>query len=576
MAEMLDCDVLVVGSGAGGLLAANRAHDLGLKVVVIEKSPYFGGTSSVSGGALWIPNNDFIRHRDSRAAALDYLKACTHGLVAEEKLLAYIDNAPETVRYMAKSVGLVYRSHPDYPDYYQDRPGATTGRTMMPDTQDAAALGPELENMRPAMGLFGRYSMPMLKGIDLVRRMPFWQLTLVKMVVGYWLDWPWRLKSVRDRRIDGGPGLAAGLRIGLLRRNVPVLLKTGLVRLTRSEGRVTGAVAVRDTREVTIRARKGVILAAGGFERNPELRARYLPQPDARLSNAPEGMNVGDALTAGLEVGAAAEFLDFAWWTPAMRIPRPDVGGDAHIGLFLDRGHPGSVCVNQQGRRYVNEAISYNDFGYAMLAEHERTGAAIPSWLVFDAVYRRNYNVASIMPASIMPDRRLPPDWIDNVFYRAGSLAELAVKIGVDGATLADTVDRMNRFAASGVDEEFGRGGNLYDRFFADRRKKPNPCLGRIAKPPFYAVRVVLGDIGTKGGLKTNADANVLDEAGRPIPGLYATGNTAGAVTAESYPGAGGTLGPAVTFGFIAANHLARQATGTVSTESASLEGETA
>lgn len=563
IADGASFDVIVVGSGAGGMLAANRAHDLGLSVLLIEKSDRFGGTSAVSGGAIWVPCNDDLGSRDQRGQALDYLRACTKGLVAEDKLAAYVDNAAPMVRYTAEKVGLGFKAVMEYPDYYPDRPGALPGgRTMDPDAVDGADLGEDFFALREPyalMRLFGRISLTVSEARAITTKKAGWPLVLVRIMARYWSDLGWRLKTRRDRRLAMGNALTGGLLRGLVRRRVTRVLNTRLISLDRDAEGVRGVTVSRDGTVLRLTARRGVILAAGGFERNQSMREEYLPQPTSETwSVTPFPNNTGDAIRAGRSVGADLEFMNLAWWAPTMRLPsRHTPNTETRVGMFMERGWPGSVIVNRLGKRFVNEAISYNDFGYAMIEDNEKSGANTPCWMVFDATFRKNYVVGGLMPGMLEPDRSLPPEWFDNVIYRAETIGQLAGKIGVPATELSATVARMNGFAQTGKDTEFGRGDNVYDRYFGDRFVTPNPCLGPIEKAPFYAVRVDLGDIGTKGGLKTDARARVLDEAGEPIAGLYAIGNCAGSVMAAAYPGAGATLGPAMTFGFVAVNDIA-------------------
>ena len=224
--------------------------------------------------------------------------------------------------------------------------------------------------------------------------------------------------------------------------------------------------------------------------------------------------------------------------------------------MFFDHRHPHSVVVNRLGKRFVNESCTYDDFGKAMIADQQETGTNLPCWIVFDATYRHRYTCGGIMPGMVVPDRKVPKHWWDTYLYRAPSIAELAEKIRVPALSLESTVARMNGFAASGTDEEFGRGNGQYDRFFGDQRTSPNPCLGAIDNPPYYAVRIDLGDLGTKGGLKVDANSQVLDTGDKPIGGLYAAGNCAASPFANCYPGSGGTIGPAMTFALVAADHI--------------------
>ena len=559
-------DVLVVGSGAGALIAANRAHDLGLKTLVIEKEAVFGGTTALSGGGIWVPNNEAIRDKDSPEKALIYLKACTEGRVPEAKLRAYVENCSKAIAYLRDSVGVRLTSYPNYPDYLGHLPGALSGRTMFPETYDSTLLGGELQYLRPTgpLGapLFGRYNPPLTVSIGMLRQERFAFVGIASAILRYWLDIPQRLKTKRDRNLVGGQTLVAGGRKGLLDRGVPLALETPLLRLVREEQRVVAAVVRHRSKEITIKVRYGVILAAGGFEQSQELREKYLPKPTNRLwSITPEGGNIGGALDAGMAVGAATEFLDLVWWTPTMRITDPGTGAEMSVSLMMERAYPGSLSVNRLGRRFVNEAQSYNDYGHGMLTDNKKTrGATIPAWMIFDSTYRKKYTAGALPPGFMTPDRKLPSEWLDKVYFRANSIGELADKINVDSATLEATVHRFNGFARTGMDEDFHRGESTYDRFFGDKHVKPNPSLAPLRTPPYYAIPVNLGDLGTKGGIKTNEFASALDQQDRPIEGLYAIGNTSGAVTAASYPGAGATIGPAITFGFIAANHLAARA----------------
>ena len=565
MAEMMEYDVLVVGSGAGGMVSALRAHDLGLRVAVIEKADRFGGTSAVSGGGIWIPNNPAIAQNDSTELAMEYLRACTKGRVPDAKLQSYVVNGPRLLDELAKwKVG--YFSVPGYADYMPWLPGAlqTGGRTMMPLPFDGRLLGDEIFKMRephPTHKVLGRMQIDLTEMGPLIRRNSTWWLTAGKLVFRYLRDMPFRLKSRRDRRLTTGNAMIGALRKAMMDRDIPLLLDTRLVGFTEETGRVTGATVSRRGRTYDIMASKGVIVASGGFEKNQTLRDRHMPvSTPVDFSLTPGLNNSGDALIAGEAVGADTEFLDQAWWVPTMRVPAPGFNNaDMRAAFFMERGYPHTMCVNRNGERFVNEAISYNDFGAEMIADQKRTGANTPCWMIFDATARWRYPIGALMPPVITPDPLVPREWWDNVIYKAGSIEELARKIEVDAVALRRSVERMNGFAAKGVDEEFHRGENAYDMVFGDPRNAPNPCLGKIEKAPFYAIPIDIGDIGTKGGLRTNENANVLRADGTPIEGLYATGNVSGAVTYDSYPGAGGTIGPAMTFGLVAAEHIAQR-----------------
>lgn len=552
-------DVVVAGSGGAGLLAALRAAHLGLSVIVIEKSHRYGGTSAASGGGLWIPNHGLAGHIDDEAKALEYLGAVTQG-ADPKRLRAYVENGRRMVSYLAE-VGIRFDVIPDLPDYFSNAPGAVAGRALFPAETDGRLLGDEYLAMREppyAFKMLNRYSVDLGQSFALSQRRFGWRWVAAKILLKYWLDIRWRMKTRRDRRATMGASLIAGLRRELQRRGVPVLLNTGLERLDVAEGRVVG-VGLSANRPRSYLHAKAVVLAAGGFEQNQAMRDRCMAVPtDAKWSLTPAGGNVGDAIRAGEAIGAATEFMECAWWAPSMQLPAREVPNvDITHPMFFDHRHPHSVCVNRLGFRFVNESCSYDRFGIAMMDDHRRTGANVPCWMIFDATYRRKYACGGIMPRSVMPDRDIPPDWWDNYVYRADSIEALAGKLGLEGGRLAQVVSEMNHYAATGVDLEFNRGAEVYDRYFGDARVTPNPCLGPIEERPFYAIRIDLGDLGTKGGLKADERARVLDRQGEPIPGLYAAGNSSASAFGNCYPGSGGTLGPALTFAFIAANDIA-------------------
>ncbi|MDN0077456.1 FAD-dependent oxidoreductase [Crenobacter sp. SG2303] len=555
-------DVVVVGSGAGALASAIAAHAQGLSVLVVEKSDRYGGTSAVSGGGVWIPCNHQIAAlggEDNRADALTYLKSSTRGMVAEAKLEAYVDNAASMLRWFEEHTHVRFRSLPLYADYYQALPGSRPGyRTMDPEAFDAAELGEEFFNMRePSPGTLvgGRLAMTAADAHRMVSKEKGWMKLLGGLMARYWLDIAWRRRTRRDRRLALGNALIGRLRRTMLDRNIPLWLNTALVDLVERDGRISGLVIEHKGQRQTLTARRGVILGAGGFERNQALRERFLPNPTQSGWTAAPPTNTGDALLAGLKLGAATDLTDHAWWAPTMHVP----GEEKQRALFMERALPGCVMVNGQGRRFVNEAAPYTDIVYAMYDDHARTGRSVPAWLVFDARFRSCYPIGPLLPGMVQPDFRVPEHWWGTMIHRATTLDALAEQIGVDAAGLADTVARMNGYAERGEDLEFGKGGNAFDRYYGDPDIKPNPCLAPILKAPFYAVRVDAGDIGTKGGLLTDEYARVLREDGSAIVGLYAIGNTAASVMGPTYPGAGSTLGPAMTFGYIAAHHLAAQ-----------------
>lgn len=553
-------DVIVVGSGAGAMLSACRAADHGLSVLVIEKADRYGGTSAISGGAIWIPNNDQMAAagiEDTPEEALTYLKACTKGEVSESRLRAYLENAPKLVRYLNKKTHARYAPNSYYADYYQHLPGAKPGaRTMDIDQFDASELGWEFSRLRdqsPSTLMLGRYAMTTPEAVQLMGRSPGWKWLAAKIIIKYWCDIHWRLKTRRDRKLTFGNALVAALRRSMQDRDIPLWLNTGLQSLLMENGQVVGVKASREGHEIKLRARSGVILAAGGFERNQAMREQHLPGPTRAEWTAAPPINTGDAICAGVDIGAQTAMMNHAWFCPTLGVP----GEEKQRGIFAERSMPGCIAVNAKGERFVNESAPYLDFVYAMYDSQNKADAAVPCYLVFDAAFRRKYPMGPLMPGSVMPDRKLPQEWFGSFLWRADSLDELAGMIKVDAEGLANSVVRMNAYARSGVDEGFGRGSSEFDRFYSDPSVTPNPNLAPISEGPFYAVRFDAGDIGTKGGLLTDELARVVDQDGECIPGLYCIGNSSASAMGASYPGAGGTLGPAMTFGFIAADQIA-------------------
>jgi 3-oxosteroid 1-dehydrogenase len=555
-------DIVVVGSGAGALLAAIRAADEGLKPLVVEKADVVGGTSATSGGGIWIPDNHDMPRvglRDGIDAAFAYVRACARGLASDQRILAYVETARHMARYL-DNIGVHYRSMPKYADYYPMMEGAMPGgRTMDPVDFNAAKLGVEaLQHLRPTNPgqlIFGRMTMNAFEAHSILSRERAAKLKVIWIMLRYALDYPWRRKTMRDRRMTGGQALLGGLFTALRGRQVPVWLNASLQSLQIQGGRVTGVVVRKhDGQSVAVQARKGVMLAAGGFERNQAMREQYLPQPtDQAWTATPPDCNTGDAIRAGAAAGAALHLMAHTWGAPTLSVLKED----RFRALFVERSLPGCMVVNAKGQRFLNESCPYPEFQQAMFAEHARSGGAIPAWIVFDAEFRRKYPMGPLGPGEAQPDHRLRKSWLGAVYWKDDTLEGLARQIKVDGAGLVASAARMSDYARTGHDLEFRRGGNVFDRYYGDLSVKPNPNLAPISKGPFYAIKLYPGDIGTKGGLLTDHDARVLDAQGQAIEGLYCTGNNSASVMGPAYPGAGSTLGPAMTFAYRAVAHMA-------------------
>lgn len=547
-------DIVVVGSGAGGMTAALTAAHRGLSVVVIEKAAKFGGSTARSGGGVWIPNNEVLERDgvdDTPEAARDYLHAIIGDVVSKERIDTYLERGPEMLSFVLKNSPLKMQWVPGYSDYYPEAPGGRVGgRSVEPTPFDSTCLGPEVDNLEPDYGkapLNVVITQADYRTINLLRRHPS-GLARVMRVGMRWMG----AKLTGKHLLGRGQALSAGLRAGLLDANVPLLLETPMKDFHVEDGRVVGVVVAGS--DAIIRAKLGVVLASGGFEHNAEMRKKYQRQPIGTEWTVGAAANTGDGITAGQKLGAAVDLMDDAWWGPSI----PLTGGPWFC--IAERTLPGGIMVNTAGKRFLNEAAPYVEAVHMMYGGEygigEGPGENIPTWMIIDQRYRDRY-----IFAGLTPKKRFPSRWLESgVVVKADTVAELAEKTGMPVEQLTATVERFNGFARSGVDEDFGRGDSGYDKYYGDRTNKPNPSLGVIDKPPYYAVKMVPGDLGTKGGLVTDADARVLREDGSVIDGLYAIGNASAPVMGHTYAGPGATIGPAMTFGYLAVLDMASRA----------------
>jgi 3-oxosteroid 1-dehydrogenase len=551
-------DVLVVGSGAGAMVSALTACDRGGDVLLIEKSDQYGGSSAMSGGGLWIPNNHLmpgVGIDDDPDDAFEYLKVTTGGVVPDDRLQAFVGRAPEMMKYLCEKTRVDAVSMPEYPDYYPAVPGNRPGgRALEPRNFDARHLGDEFLRMRePAVQslIVGRIMMTVVEARTMLCRTSGWIGITLRLFARYFLDIPWRFKSRRDRNLGMGNALVGMLRRSLMDRDIPLWLETPARDLVVEDGRAVGVVAEREGRTIRIRARKGVILGAGGFESSQAMRDKYLPHPTRAEWTCGNPHNTGDAINMGLAVGAAVDLMDDAWWGPTTVVPDEDC---ARM-LVIEKSLPGSVLVDKRGRRFVNEALPYVDVVKVMYEHDSPEAPSVPAYLVFDADFRRKYPCGPFLQAQQQPDWALSKVLKQGYLKKADTLEGLAAILGIDAAGLQATAKQMNEYARTGKDLDFNRGETVFDRYYGDANVQPNPCLGPIAKPPFYGMEAFAGELGTKGGLKSDASSRVLGEAGEVIPGLYAIGNCSASAMGHTYPGPGSTLGPATTFGYVAAHH---------------------
>jgi 3-oxosteroid 1-dehydrogenase len=545
-----ETDLVIVGSGASGLTAAVTAATEGLEALVLEKTGVYGGTTALSAGVLWIPDNALMKQAqiaDTPAEALTYLKHNIGDRVAGAKLQAFVTHAPRMVDYMLANSALELKMVDGFPDYRPDNPGASQGgRAIEPRIISGRKLGDLFNQLRGATTVVPAglvCSVAELRTLAMIRAKP---LGLLKV----WTLFPRNLwnKLARRRHMSIGAALVARLRLSLRDKGVPLWLETALDELIIKDGAVIGVRATRQARgqgeSLNIRARKGVVMAAGGFERNAAMRKQFFgPEATTDWSSGSDG-NTGDGINAGVAAGAATDFMDDLWWMPSSMPPE-----GVPSPIIFERGLPHMMIVDTKGQRFANEAMPYNELGRIIWENNNP-----PAWMVFDHTYRSRYALGT-MPPGMTPEHYFEQGYIK----RADTIDDLAAQAGIDPDGLTHTVARLNTMAAAGKDKDFGKGDSAFDRYSGDLAYKPNPCLGPIEKPPFYAMQVVAGDLGTKGGLLMNEHAQVQCEDGSVIEGLYAAGNNSACVMGNYYPGAGGTIGPGMTFAYIAAMHAARR-----------------
>jgi 3-oxosteroid 1-dehydrogenase len=557
-----EVDVLVVGSGGGGMTAALKADAEGLDTLVVEKSAQFGGSTALSGGGIWVPGAPSQRRAGYVPApdyTFEYLKQITDGLVSDARLRQYVRAAPEMMDFLEKSSSwFEFVWKPGYADYYPELPGGSErGSTINVPELDLRKLGAEEQNLLTPLALAPKgiwFAPKDLRLFYQVRQNWRGKAVLVKLI--------WRMFRARvfgERMAAIGQSLMARMRLALKDHDVPLWLNAPMTELlTDVDGKVVGALIERDGTPQRIGTRRGVILAAGGFDHDMEWRRQHLPELEKDWSfGNPAAM--GDGIRAGEKVGAATDLLDEAWWFPAMCWP------DGRLQFMLnERMMPSQFVVNGDGKRFVNEAAPYMDFAHAMI-QGQRSGVShIPCWLVTDIRSFHRYVVGGHLPIPKIPFApvptgwKVPKAWVESGIVKEGnSFEELAAAIGVPASNLCETAERFNELARNGHDDDFNRGDSAYDNYYGDPTL-PNPNLHPIGAPPYYAFQVILGDLGTSGGLRTDEHARVLRDDDSVIAGLYATGNVTAAVMGRSYAGAGATIGPAMTFGYVAAKHIAQ------------------
>lgn len=548
-------DLLVVGSGAG-VVGALRARAIGKQALVVEKTELFGGSTCMSGGIMWLPNNPLMRREgipDSKDDALRYFDTVV-GEAGPASSAArrdvFLDSGIEMVDFL-EAEGIEFRRCDGYSDYYSGfrgiEGGSPRGRSLETKAFDNRRLGEWQDHIRPGFSPDINIYTVEAAPLSLMRT---WIGIRTVLRAGLRTVWG----KVRGKRlVTNGAALMGRLLEALLRRGVTVWRDTPVVELVVEDGRVVGAVVERDGERLRVQARDGVLIAAGGFARNKQMREEFTPDgvPVSDSWTSANPGDTGEVVGMALELGAASDMLDEAWWMPSWF-----TSDNTPQMCLSERTKPHSIIVDASGKRYFNESTSYQEAGQEMYAREREVGGAVPSWLVFDHWHRTHYTFVTAMAGVT------PKEWIESgAMKRAETLDELAEQCGIDAAELRATVQRFNGFAETGVDEDFFRGEGDHERFFGDLTHRPNPCLGPIAKAPFYAVALYPGDIGTSGGLLCDEHSRVLATDGNPIPGLYATGNSTASVMGRRYPGAGASIAASAVFGYVAANHACTEST---------------
>jgi succinate dehydrogenase/fumarate reductase flavoprotein subunit len=562
--DTFDCDVLVVGSGAAGMSAAITAAHAGLKVLIVEKEPRFGGTTARSGGWLWIPGTSLARAWgivESPDQARSYLRHEAGNSFDAARVAAFLAAGPEAVDFFTSKTALRFDMPLTFPDYHAEAPGGTQGgRSMVTRPFDAHELGEHLKDLGAPLPELTVFGMMLGSGKEIVHFMRAARsltsaIYVARRLSRHAID---VMRYGRGMTLTNGNALAGRLAKSAFDLDVPLWLTSPVRELIVEGGAVRGAIVERDGRRVRVQARRGVVLACGGFPHDVERRKAMFPHaPTGRehWSPGPAG-NTGDGLRLAESAGGRIEdtLPNAAAWVPVSITRRAD-GSQGVMPHFIDRAKPGVIAVMRDGKRFSNEGNSYHDFVQEMM-KAAKPGQEIAAFLICDHRALRKYGLGCVPPFPMPIGRHLSSGYLK----RGASLADLADHTGIDARALEATVATFNATAAEGRDPDFGKGSRAYNRYQGDALHGPNPCIAPIQHGPFYAIKLVIGDLGTYAGIRTDEHARALDAAGRPIAGLYAAGNDMASIMGGNYPGAGITLGPALTFGYIAGRHLAENA----------------
>jgi succinate dehydrogenase/fumarate reductase flavoprotein subunit len=562
--ETYECDVLVAGSGCSGMSAAITARSRGLDVLIVEKEPRFGGTTARSGGWLWIPGTSLAKAygiEETPEQARTYLRHEAGNNFDAARVDAFLSAGPEAVDFFTTKTALRFDMPLVFPDYHAEAPGgAQGGRSMVTRPFDGRELGDLIKSLGMPLPELTVFGMMLGSGKEIIHFMRVTKsltsaVYVAKRLSRHLMD---VLRYGRGMTLTNGNALAGRLAKSALDLKIPMWLSSPVRELTVENGAVTGAVVSREGREVHVRARQGVVLACGGFPHDVERRRKMFPHAptgNEHFSPGPTG-NTGDGLRLAERAGGHVEdrLPNAAAWVPVSLTTRKD-GSKGVMPHFIDRAKPGVIAVMGDGKRFANEGNSYHDFVQAMV-KAAKPGEEIAAFLVCDHKTLRKYGLGCVPPFPMPLGHHLKSGYL----MRGDTLEALAAKAGIDAQSFVETVRQFNATAPQGHDAAFGKGSKAYNRYQGDALHGPNPCVAPIENGPFYAIKMVIGDLGTYAGIVTDANARALDAEGRVIPGLYAAGNDMASIMGGNYPGAGITLGPALTFGYIAGRHLADSA----------------
>lgn len=563
-AATYECDVLVAGSGCSGMSAAITAGHHGLKVLIVEKEAKFGGTTARSGGWLWIPGTSLARDWgivESPETARTYLRHEAGNSFDAARVDAFLTTGPEAVDFFIGKTALRFDMPLTFPDYHAEAPGGTQGgRSMVTRPFDGRELGPLIKDIGMPLPELTVFGMMLGSGKDIVHFMRATKsltsaIYVVKRLSKHLVD---VMRHGRGMTLTNGNALAGRLAKSALDLNIPLWLSSPVRKLIVEDGAVRGAIVERDGRPIRVIARRGVVLACGGFPHDVSRRKAMFPHAPTgteHFSPGPVG-NTGDGLRLAEAAGGRVEdaLPHAAAWVPVSITTRKD-GSKGVMPHFIDRAKPGVIAVTREGKRFANEGNSYHDFVQAMV-KAAKPGEEICAYLICDHRTLRKYGLGCVPPFPMPLGHHLKTGYLK----RGATLAELARESGIDAKGLEATVAAFNRTAVNGNDPDFGKGSRAYNRYQGDPLHGPNPCVAPLGNGPYYAIKMVVGDLGTYAGIKTDAHARALDADGKVIEGLYAAGNDMASIMGGNYPGAGITLGPALTFGYIAGKHLAGRA----------------